>query len=208
MSSSLKLLIALIVAVAAFLAIRFAITSLPKQPDTPQENAASVNLSKLRGWREFKAPSGKFVALFPTLPQHVTDKVHDANGEIRKYETYVSADGVGPAFMLSTITLPNDDNKMQEDELLKSVVNDMLSRNKENKLQSMKTGKFRNLDAVDFALDNENVTISGKVFKEHNTLYVLSMINKDKLPHEEDLDFFINSFKINYENNLQNIKTK
>lgn len=196
MSRTLTLLAALLIATAGYLLLR--------QYRSEQATNGTVNTSplsttdkvtNLHEWREFSSDTGRFKVLLPTLPQHVTDMFTDPKTkEQRKYETFVAAGDNGAAFMISAITFPNNLDADNGEETLRSAVSDMMIRNKENKLNKMESGKFRNNKAIDFSLSNGDLLIVGKVFSHNNILYILSMINKDATFNEKEFDFFINSF--------------
>ena len=196
MSKSTLLLAVLIIAAAGFIILRYN-TANPGQEKAAQTppKAATDTVGNLHQWREFSSDTGKFKVLLPTLPQHVTDMLADPKTrEQRKYETFVAAGDNGAAFMISAISSPNSLNSEDNDETLKSAVSDMMARNKENKLNKMEMGKFREQRAVDFSLTNGDLLIVGKVFSHNNILYILSMINKSSSFNPQELDFFINSF--------------
>lgn len=196
MSRTLTLLAALLIATAGFLLLRH-YRSDPSQGSVTGTNAvkAADKITNLHEWREFTSDTGRFKVLLPTLPQHVTDMFVDPKSrEQRKYETFVAAGDNGAAFMISAITFPNNLDAENSEETLKSAVADMLARNKDNKLNKMESGKFRNQRAVDFSLSNGELLIVGKVFSHNNLLYILSMINKDASFNPKELDFFVNSF--------------
>jgi hypothetical protein len=127
----------------------------------------------------------------------VTDKITDPKTKApRKYDTFVAGNEKGPAFMISAITNPSSDNEEPSDETLKQIVNEMLVRNKDNKLNKMELSRFREFKALDFSMTNGEIIIAGKVFSRGETLYVLSMINKSKAFNQQELEFFINSFDV------------
>lgn len=196
MSRTILLLAVLLIAAAGFLLLRQN-TSGPVQSNTAQTapQAGSDKVTNLHQWREFSSDTGRFKVLLPTLPQHVTDMFADPKTrEQRKYETFVAAGDNGAAFMISAIKYPNTIDTSDKEETLKSAVADMLARNKENKLNKMELGKFRDQPAIDFSLTNGDLLIVGKVFSHNDILYILSMINKHSSFNPLELDFFVNSF--------------
>lgn len=152
---------------------------------------------KFHDWREFSPASGRFKVFLPALPQHVSDKIADPKTqEIRKYDTYIAGDTHGGAFMISAITFAHKAEGESDEELLKAVVNDMLTRNKDNKLNSMTPGKFHNVPSLDFSITSGDLLINGKVFSQSNSVYVLSMINNNNSYNPKVMDFFVNSFEM------------
>lgn len=199
MSRMLTILIAILVLLGSFLVIRYAKDSYKT---LPLDEKKSLNPPpNFQEWKEFNQTDGTFVAMFPVLPQHVTDKIPDPiTNEPRKYDMYAAVSDQGTGFIISTITFPE---KVKEniESILRSSVNDMLTRNKENKLKMTKLGKFFGSDSLDFSLENNEITVAGKVILKDNMLYVLSMADKTDEFNLEKLNFFINSFHIRDENN-------
>jgi len=152
---------------------------------------------EFQNWREFSSQAGHFKVMLPRVPQHVTDKITDPKTkEPRKYDTFVAGDENGPAYMISAITNTKGDNEEASEDTLKQIVNEMLARNKDNKLNKMELNRFREFKALDFSMTNGEIIIAGKVFSHGDTVYVLSMINKSKAYNPQELDFFINSFDV------------
>lgn len=195
MSKMLTILIAILVLVSSFLVIRYAKDSYKLLPF--DEKNPLKQTSNFQDWKEFNHTDGRFNALFPVLPQHVTDKIEDPlTKEPRKYDMYAAADEHGTGFIISTITFPDKVDESNSDAILRSAVNDVLSRNKENKLKMTKAGKFLNSSSLDFALENKEVTVAGKAILHGNILYVLSMADKTSDFNVDELNFFVNSFHI------------
>ena len=199
MSKTLTLLAALFVVIAVFLMMRnynndSSHSILTSQPML-EADAGSKDTSNFHEWREYSFKPEHFKVLLPSLPQHVSDKIADPKTkEMRKYETFASAADNGAAFMVNAISFSTLEEAEAGEETLKDIVNEMLTRNKENKLNEMKKTTFHGLNALDFSFNNENLLIEGKVFAYGKTMYILSMINKKEAFNKKELDFFINSF--------------
>lgn len=202
MSRTISLLILLMVIVAAFLMLRNTKDSYKLLPDLNDKEAEvlagdSTSEKGFENWHEFASPKGDFKVLLPVLPQHATDKITDPKTkEQRKYDMFVSAKDDGTVFMISMITFPAKIEPVNVESTLTSVVNDMLARNKENKLKMMQGGKFRDNDALDFSIENTDVSVTGKAFIKHDILYILSELTKDGKFNQTEFDFFVNSFDV------------
>lgn len=195
MSRMLTILIAILVLLGSFLVIRYAKDSYKILPFN-EKNPLNAK-SNFLDWKEFNQTDGTFKALFPVLPQRVTDKIADPlTSEPRKYDMYAAVDELGTGFIISTITFPTKVDSRDVETVLRSAVNDMLERNKDNKLKMTKIGKFSGADSLDFALENSQVTIAGKAILHNNILYVLSMADKTGDFNANELNFFVNSFHI------------
>lgn len=194
MSKTLSFLIAVIVILGAFLIVRYIKESAMVDSSKAKEAASEVDF---HDWREFDSPTEDFKVLFPSLPQHAQDTFLDPKtNESRKYDTYVAADDHGQAFMINTITFPKNVSDLGLEKTLKDTVNEMVSRNKENKLQKMQVGNFKNGKAVDFAMKNDKAIINGKVLANKDTVYVLSIVSKQDSFNPAELEFFTNSFNM------------
>lgn len=197
MSRTLTLFAVLFIVIAAFLLLRNHNSSpqVLEPAVNDSEAIAKQGDSNFHEWREFSFKSGHFKVLMPALPQHVSDTIADPKTlEPRKYETFATASDNGAAFMVNAITFSTQGEAEASEESLKSAVTEILSRNKENKLNEMKMGTFHGANALDFSLSNGDALIEGKVFTHGNTMYVLSMIDKKNSFNRKELDFFINSF--------------
>lgn len=194
MTKTLTILIALLVLIGSFLVVRYAKESYKILP-IDEQNPLLAQPTNFQNWREFSSPYGNFKVLLPSLPQHVTDKIADPiTKEPRKFDMFATSDESGTVYAINTTTFPNKIEDKDVEEVLRAVLNDMLQRNKANKLKSSTMGKFRNFRSLDFAFDNGEVTVSGKAFLHENTLYVLSMVDKTKAFKSAEFDFFVNSF--------------
>lgn len=210
MSRLLTLIVALLILFTIFFIFRDhskdSKTDLPVSSPSPTVTTTSTepitsDESKLHEWREFTYEPEHFKVLLPGLPQHVSDTVTDQKTqEPKKYETFAAAGDNGSAFMINAITYSSHEEAEAKEESLKAVVQDMLDRNKENKLNEMKMSTFRNHPALNFSLTNGELLIQGKVFAHKKTMYILSMINNKNAFNKKELDFFINSFDFTEEN--------
>lgn len=195
MSRTLTILIAILVLIGSFLMIRYAKDSYKILPFDEKNPLNSPN--NFQDWKEFSESDGKFQALFPVLPQHAADKIADPiTKEPRMYDMYASASDSGAGFIISAITFPEKIDQKDVNDVLRSAVNDVLARNKENTLNMGKVEKFNDLDSLDFTIENKEVKVAGKVILHDNMLYILSMADKASDFDHNKLKFFINSFKI------------
>lgn len=208
MTRAITIFIILLLIMFAFLFLRdFKSVSRQKNPiektEIPEKHldsnlqAEGESSANLHNWREFTSLKKNFKIFLPALPQHLADKVPDpATGEIRKYDTYLAAGDNGTAFMVNTITLSHKLDLKKADEALKNVVDEIISRNKANKLNEAKPGKFREYPALDFSINSNDTVITGKVFTDGNTIYILSMIAEPSRVKNDDMALFVNSFEL------------
>lgn len=194
MTRTLSILLALLVLIGSFLVIRYAKDSYKILPIN-EKNPLIGGQGNFQDWREFSSPSGSFKILLPSIPQHVTDKITDpVTKEPRKFDMFAVADDNGTAYMVNAITFPEKIDEKDAEDVLRNVVNDMLKRNKENKLKMADMGKFRDFRSLDFVFENNEITVAGKAFLHDKTLYVLSMVDRTNAFKNAEFDFFVNSF--------------
>lgn len=197
MSRTLILLASLLAVIAVFLMLREKIKD-PQRTEpsivTPQ-TAAKLNNLNFHEWHEFASEQSDFKVLLPSLPQHVSDIVTDpATKQPQKFETYAAVNDSGSAYFINVITFASPGDAEASEEALKSTVTNMLIRNKENKINSMNMGSLHGDRALDFALDNHDILIKGKVVPHGNKIYIISMVNKQDTFNSKEFEFFINSF--------------
>ncbi|MFN4175308.1 MAG: hypothetical protein ACK4HV_09425, partial [Parachlamydiaceae bacterium] len=83
-----------------------------------------------------------------------------------------------------------------DEKLLSDLVNELVHANKDNQLQDVKNSEFRKFKAVDFKMNNQDVTIQGKAIKKGRHIYLISMMKKGDEPDPNEYLFFINSFEV------------
>lgn len=184
------------VAVAALVFTRFAQTSNAEKSQLLAEKKAWESLH-VENWHEFTPPTNKFKVLFPTLPQHATEKIGDPKTkEARIYDMYVSQKENGNIFMISLITLLDNPNKTLDEKMLASVVDNMLTSSPNTKVKLMQMGKYKEHPAIDFSIENELANVDGKAFLVGNTLYLLTTVSKQSEYNKKEFEFFVNSFQL------------
>jgi hypothetical protein len=199
MSRIWSVLIGVVLLFVAFLIVRsFKDSYESSSPEEPAQHAgvSAEALPEFQNWREFKDAEGKFKVLLPSLPQHVKDRFPDPLTHVfRKYDAFVITDST-PMIMIGAITLPEKLEGAQETEkVLKAVVDQIMSNNSKNHLESLVSGKFRSNPAIDFSMINGDATIVGKVFAHENTVYILTMGSSSVLFNPKEFSFFVNSFE-------------
>lgn len=173
----------------------------PSTPATGQKppalKAPDIEKLNLQNWHEFSEPSQNFKVLFPTLPQHATEKTEDPKtNTTRQYEMFVSEKDNGSIFMISLITLLEEAKKDPDEKLLKNVLNEMLTASPSSTIKTMQLGQYQNYPALDFTIVNDQINVDGKVFIVDKTLYIISSVSKLPNYNREEYDFFVNSFQL------------
>lgn len=201
MSKLLTLLAAMLLLIAILLILRHDtsdkshdVNLKPTSPSNSSEQTKTED-TNFHQWYEFTNETSNFKVLLPSLPQHVSDTIEDPKTkELRKFDTFALAGNDGASFIINAITFDPKHEVKADEESFKGAVDDMIARNKENKINHLQMGSFRDTPALDFSLNNDTMLIEGKVFAHGNKLYILSMINSKDIFNKKELEFFINSF--------------
>lgn len=198
MSRSVWVIGAAVVLVAGLLLFR----GSQKEGNSPiaalqKENKESLDTTEFQSWHEFVSPTGDFSVSFPALPQHAAETLKDPKTkEPRQYDMYVAEKGNGTIFMISVIKLLDSAPAKLQEEMLPSVINDMMSSSPKSRLKTMKMGRYQEYPSIDFSFENEQINVDGKAFISGNTLYLLTSIAKLADYKRNEFDYFINSFKL------------
>lgn len=183
-----------VIAIVGLLAARFGSTSLQTLTEKPAQ--AKVE-TEFQDWKEFTPPNSKFKVLLPSLPQHATEKLNDPKTqEPRQYDMYVSEKDNGTLFMISQITMLDTPNLKLDETTLSNIMNEILATNPKGKLKKMEMGKFHELPAIDFSIENDQANIDGKAFLMDNILFLLTSVSKLGNYNKSEFDFFVNSFQL------------
>lgn len=161
--------------------------------------ASLENASEFSSWVTFNPDTKKFTASFPSKPQHISQNSPDSfNRFIKHYEIYGSEGLDKSGFMIQAITYSNGKDPAEDKAILDNTLADFLATSSINRLQSSEKTTFHGENALKFEIDSGEKRISGLIFVENKTLFVLSRIiplqDKDET---EDFEHFIQSFKVN-----------
>ena len=160
----------------------------------PEEN---LIIFGFENWHEFTSPDGDFKVMLPTLPQHASDMIKDKNnGEERKYDMFVSEKSDGSVFMINVITFAAPPDEKQKDQLRRTMMNDVLKSNPNNNLLRAETTSFKEVPALDYAIENTEMNVDSKVFVTDRALYALTRLVKKERHNQKEFDFFTNSFDL------------
>ncbi len=184
-----------IAALIALIVILLGLLFIFNKPHNTETAVPKAVQSNFADWHLYTSPSESFKVFFPSLPQNASSTLTDKETKAPKtYNTYVSQKPDGTAFIINVITISDD--KGNDEKLLSDLVNDLVHANKDNQLQDIKNGEFRKYKAVDFTINNQDVTIHGKAIKKGRHIYLISMMKKGEQPDPNEYLFFINSFEV------------
>lgn len=157
----------------------------------------NLTIFGFENWHEFASPDGDFKVMLPSLPQHASDMIKDKNsGEERKYDMFVSEKPDGSVFMINVITFLTPPDEKQKDLLRRTMMNDVLKSNPDNNLLKAETTTFKDHPALDYTIENAEISVDSKVFVTNHALYALTRLVKKERHNQKEFDFFTNSFDL------------
>jgi hypothetical protein len=167
-------------------------------PKSQNSLAQMEHASREEVWHDFTPSQGQFRIKLPSLPHHATETVEDASThEKRLYDFFLASKDDGTIYAVNTINFPkkSQENPYNED-FLRNFIQQMLLSNPVNKVKTMEVKPFRSIKALDFKVENAEVTIDGKAFFDDNTLYILSTTARNEHQNGPEFSTFIDSFQI------------
>lgn len=184
-----------VVTIVGLLVFRF--SSFPLSNELNQSKMAKVEEPEFQDWHEFTSPGSKFKVLFPSLPQHATEKLNDPKTQApRQYDMYVSEKDNGTLFIISQITMPDNPDLKLDETTLANIITEMLAKDPKSKVKKMELSKYRTLPAIDFSIEKDQATVDGKAFLSDHTLYLLTSVSKIGNDNRSEFEFFLNSFQL------------
>ena len=148
-------------------------------------------------WKAFTPKSGLFQVLFPSAPQYAKDflPISDSK-EQKRFDLYTSEKIDGTLFLISVITYPPDYSISSSDEMLRQTINEFIHNKGENRSQKFWKNFPENPTLLDFSFENQDLKVTGRTIHNDHVVYMLAYITKDETFDEEELHYFIDSFKI------------
>lgn len=160
-------------------------------------HADPTRLSDTGKWQEFVPPNKNFKIKFPAHPYHAVDQVLDHDSKTnRHYEVFIAATPTGTMYSINLISFAPEDISLHSNRFLENFIRKMLSNNPNNNVTSLEPSTFKGNDAVDFTVENGEITIDGKAFQLGNTVYLLSQTTKSEKQNKDEFQFFTDSFKL------------
>lgn len=148
-------------------------------------------------WKEFRDQAATFKVQLPALPQHASEAVPLPGGQgVIRYDMYLSQEKDGTTFMISRIQYPNEFDTNNSSQLLEGVLTEMMGGNTNNNLKESTKGSYRGFPSLDFLIQNNDVLIRSKTFLSNKTLYVLTLIDRNKGEIDSSFKIFSESFEL------------
>ena len=154
-------------------------------------------LKPFANWLEFEPQSKAFKVQVPAVPQSAQQIVElPGSNKKRHYEMFASEKLDGSLFMVNLINYPPEANISNKDEILHSVVDELLHGNPTNRLNQLEDSSFKDHQALDFNIENKQFNVQGKAFMVDKIVYLLIYVSQPINFNEEDFKHFLDSFEI------------
>jgi len=149
-------------------------------------------------WRLFEPASKDFKVDLPAIPQSAKQTVVIPNTDKkRRYEMYASEKMNGSLFMVNLITYPNDIDTSNHEEIIRGMMDELMLGNPDNHLANFEKTEFKNHEAFNFNIQNEQYDIQGKAFMVEKVLYLLFYASHQGNFNKADFQHFLDSFSLN-----------
>lgn len=154
------------------------------------------------GWNEFHSTPGNCSMLFPTQPEHISEKMAmpDQNFELT-YDAYISpATDQQSVFMLLVAQYPDFVDESFAQMSLEGFLNGILTHNPNNQLLFADLVLVDGHEALDFFIRTGNVYFKGRAVMVKNRMYLMAM--ECEIPHYDEVRYkqFVESFKLHTAN--------
>lgn len=158
--------------------------SSPQIPDYIEEATAGL-------WHTFKPESGLFSVLFPRLPKQASFKQQAID-----YEVYTAEGDDGTKFVVSMARYPTTTDLSNPQQIVNNVVQKMALGPPENEIISKEPLSIQGYAALNFNFVNRECATIGRVILAGNTLFLLTVKNRDQNNLEKNFKAFSDSFHI------------
>ena len=109
-----------------------------------------------RNWIDFKPFTNKFAVSLPSEPKYVLDASEKPDGNGQKwYEMYASQELDNTTYLINLISYKDGLDGKNHKNILDNAVNELVSRNLNNQLMSVKEEQYLNKPAIFFHIDND-----------------------------------------------------
>ena len=151
----------------------------------------------LATWREFTSTVGGFRVDFPAYPQHANEIVPVPNTDMYlEYNIYVAEPDKDSSFMLSLITYPKEMTVNRPENILQTVMNEMLLANPTNQLRQVSLGDYQGHPQLEFQIQNQDIHMWNRAIMVGHTLYLITVTATHKGDTEKSYARFNRSFEL------------
>ncbi len=171
-----------------------------KQPAQNASLQVPAYLEKVTNdsWQVYEPKSRSFKILFPKVPpQHVaTSQAFENSKERIIYNVYSSIGSDATTYMLSIVQYPPSFDISSPKSILQTTLQQMTQGSLHNTIVGQKSVAIGNCPAIEFDLQNVEFATLGRAMMNGSTLYVLTVMNRDRNHLEENYRQFVDSFEI------------
>src|SRR3990170_7848834 len=163
-----------------------------------EEKSDPVAQQKIeKDWTAFHSVAGKCKMQFPTLPEHVSEKMSvPEEGYEMSYDAYISASERESMFMLLIAQYPDFVDESYAQMSLETFLNGILTHNPTNQLIFADLSLVQGHEALDFFIRTGSVYFKGRAMMVKNSLYLMAMECEMQNYEEEHFNRFVNSFEL------------
>lgn len=156
-----------------------------------------VSDETLAVWREYHSDVGKFKVLFPAYPQHANEVVPVPNTHVYlEYNIYIAEPDVHSSYMVSLITYPGEMDVTNPENILQTVMSEMLQANPLNQLKQVNLSYFEEHPQLEFTIENPEISMVNRAIMVGHTLYLLTVTHTAGEDSNGDEVKFTQSFEL------------
>lgn len=176
--------LALVAILAYMLLLQKRHVSAPQIPSYIEEATAGL-------WHIFKPESGRFSVLFPRLPKYAAFKQQSID-----YEVYSAEGDDETKFVVSVARYPATTDFSNPPQIVNNIVQKMALGPPENEIISKEPLSIQGYTALNFSFVNRECATLGRVILAGNTIFLLTVKNRDQNNLETNFKAFTDSFQI------------
>jgi len=149
-------------------------------------------------WEKFYSVEGKCEILFPSRPEHLKQVIPLNNlSSYLNYDVYISTlDDESSICMMIVVEFPEKINKDNELQSLEGFLNGILNHREEKKLISADFTTIKDLNALDFIVENKNRFFKGRAIISEDKMYLIAMEYNSYLDLDISFNKYIESFHL------------
>lgn len=159
------------------------------------DSIAAVSVAEV--WKEYLAPSKRFVVSLPTPPQHAVQTIPtEVPSEKIRHDMMLSQAKRGTIFMVNMIDYPQSVDVANSKEVLLAAIKEIVAGNPLNQLVRTDFGSSFGFPSMDFVIKNHDIIIRGKAVLKEHSLYVITVADDNPQTVDDSYTKLIRSFKI------------
>jgi len=149
-------------------------------------------------WENFYSIEGKCEILFPSKPEHMRQVIPVGNlNSYLNYDVYLSnLDDENSICMMIVVKFPEKIEENKELQSLEGFLNGILNHKEEKKLISADFITIKNLNALDFVVENKNRFFKGRAILSKDKMYLIAMEYDSYLDLDLSFKKYIESFNL------------